>query len=156
LSALTSELGRLQDHRDAAIQQINDYKIRYPLQSPDPNLLRKVEEMSTIRQATLTLQQLLTDSQLGNRSGFSEHLTGLARQDLSTVWLRRIRFNAGGEQLLIEGSTSHAADVPLYLQRLTEQKIFTDCEFEHLQLKRAENASPVIDFLLQTTQEGDS
>lgn len=156
LSGLTSDLGRLQELQDAAIRQIDDYKDRYPPRSPDPDLLNKVEEMANVRQAKLMLLQLLTGSQLGNRIGLSEHLVGLARQDLSTVWLRRIHLSAGGDQLLLEGSSTRAADIPLYLQRLTEQEIFAGREFERLQLNRDEKAGTIVDFLLQTTREDAS
>lgn len=152
LSVVSSELDRLQEQRDAAIQQVDDYNNRYPPPSPDPELARKVEEMNDVRQTKLMLLKLLTGSRLGNRLGFSEHLAGLAKQDLSTVWLRRICLNAGGDQLLLEGSATCAADIPLYLQRLTEQKVFADREFEHLRLNRAEKAGETVEFLLQTTQ----
>lgn len=156
VSGLTSALGRLQERQDAAIRQLEDDKNRYPPPSPDSDLARKVEEMADVRQAKLTLLQVLSGSELGNRLGFSEHLSGLARQNFSSVWLRRIHLGAGGDQLLLEGSTTRAADIPLYLQRLTEQEIFAGREFEHFQLNRAEKAETVIDFLLQTTQEGAS
>lgn len=156
LSGLSSELGHLKERQDAAIRQIDDFKDRYPPPSPDPELARKVEEMSDVRQAKLMLLQLLTGSRLGNRLGLSEHLAGLARQDFSTVWLRRIRLGAGGDELLLEGSTTRAADIPLYLQRLTEQNVFNDREFEHLRLNRAETSGETVDFLLRTTQGGAS
>ncbi|WP_319524577.1 hypothetical protein [uncultured Desulfosarcina sp.] len=153
LSGLSSELGRLEERQNAAIRQIDDYKDRYPPPSPDPDLVREVEEMADVRQAKLTLLQLLTGSRLGNSLGLSEHLAGLARQDLSTVWLRRIHLGTGGERLLLEGSTTRAADIPLYLQGLTAQKVFSGREFEHFQLNRPdEKAETIIDFLLQTTQ----
>ena len=153
LYGLTSELSHLQKQRDAAIQRINDYQHKYPPQSADTELTHKVNEMMNERQAKLTLLQLLTDGKLVNRRGFSGHLSGLARQNLSSVWLRRVQIKAGRDQLLLEGSSTHAADIPLYLQRLTEQEVFADREFEHLQLSRAEKEVPIIDFILQTSLE---
>ena len=152
-SNLAAELSLMQQRQDAAIQRINDYQQKFPPRSPDPELVRKVDEMMNAHQASLELLQLIDDTQLGNRSGLGEHLTGLARQNLSSVWLRRVRVGAGGEQLLLEGSSTRAADVPLYLQRLKEQDIFAGREFEHLQLSRSDQNSPSIDFLLQTTVE---
>jgi len=156
LSGLTSDLHHLQERQDAAIRQIDDYKDRYSPRSPDPDLLNKVEEMANVRQAKLMLLQLLTGSPLGNRLGLSKHLVGLARQDLSTVWLRRIHLSSGGDQLILEGSSTRAADIPLYLQRLTEQNVFTGREFEHLQLNRDEKDGTIVDFLLQTAREDAS
>jgi hypothetical protein len=155
LSGLASELSRLQKRQDATIQRLNDYQQKYPIRSADTELVRKIDDMVNRRQAALELLQMLKDNQLGNRHGLSEHLSGLARQNLSTVWLRRIQLGAGGDQLLLEGSSTRAADVPLYLQRLTEQEVFAGREFEHLQLTRPEKNIPIIDFLLQTTLEGE-
>jgi Tfp pilus assembly protein PilN len=153
LSSLKYELAQLQERRAAAVQRISDYQLRYPPRSADPALIRKVERMMSDRQARFALLGLLTGSRPGNSRGFSEYLAGLARQDLPSVWLRRIQLSAGGDQLLLEGSTTRAADVPLYLQRLTGQPVYAGREFEHLQLNRSENGSQFIDFLLQTTQE---
>jgi len=150
-----SELSRLQKRQDTAIQRINTYQKKYPIRSADNELVDAVEEMTNRRQATIDLLQLVKNSQWGNRRGLSEHLSGLARQHLPTVWLRRIRIGAGGDQLLLEGSSTRAADVPLYLQRLNEQEVFTGREFEHLQLARAEKDLAIIDFLLQTTLDGE-
>jgi len=154
LAGLASELSRLQKRQDAAIQRIDNYQKKYPVRSADTELMHTVAEMTNRRQATLDLLQLVKNSQWGNRRGLSGYLSGLARQHLPTVWLRRIRIGAGGDQLLLEGSSTRAADVPLYLQRLNEQEVFTGREFEHLQLARAEKDLPVIDFLLQTTLDG--
>jgi Tfp pilus assembly protein PilN len=156
LSGLTSELSRLEKQRDAATQRINDYQDRYPPRSADTDLAETLNAMMNERQANLALLKLMIDGNWGNRWGLSEHLSGLARQNLPTVWLRRIRISAGGDQLMLEGSSTHAADIPLYLQRLSEQKVFADREFEHLQLSRAEAAMPIIDFILQTSLEGES
>ena len=109
--------------------------------------------MMNERQAYLSLLQMLSGNQPGNRHGLSAHLAGLARQDLSTVWLRRIRFSDGGDQILLEGGSTREADIPLYLQRLTDQPVFAGREFEHLRLSRAVQASSSIDFVLQTHQE---
>ena len=155
-AGLASELSRLQERQDDAIQRINNYQQKYPIRSADTELVHAVDEMMKRRQATLDLLQLIKDNQWGNRRGLSAHLAGLARQHLPTVWLRRIRIAAGGDQLLLEGSSTRAADVPLYLQRLNEQEVFTGRDFEHLQLTRAEKGGTIIDFLLQTTLDDES
>jgi hypothetical protein len=152
-TTLGSQLSRLQERRNTAVQRIDDYQHRYPPRTADPELVRRVATMTHEREADLALLRLLTDGQLGNNRGLSEHLAGLARQDLSTVWLRRIRFSVGGERLLLEGSCTRAADIPLFLQRLSEQAVFAGREFEHLQLSRSEKTTAIIDFLLQTTPQ---
>lgn len=152
-SSLRSELARLQVRQDTALQRLAEYQRQYPPRSPDPALALEVERMQADRQARIALLEMLTRKQPGNSEGFSSHLEGLAREDLSTVWLRHIRLSAGGHDLLLEGSAVRASDVPVYLQRLTRQQDYAGREFEHLQLSRSENHPQVIDFLLQTTQE---
>lgn len=152
-AALESELAHLRQRQTEALQTVAEYRRRYPAKTADAELARRVERMMRDRQARLALLELLTRKQPGNSRGFSSNLDGLAREDLNTVWLRHIRLSAGGRELLLEGSTTHAADVPLYLQRLTRQQDYAGREFERLQLSRSEGDGRVIDFLLQTTQE---
>lgn len=153
VSALKFDLARLQEREASAVEQVAEFQRRYPPRTADPALVRKVERMLGDRQARLALLELLTDGRPGNSRGFSGHLEGLARETLATVWLRRIRLGAGGDRLLLEGSTTSAADVPLYLQRLTRQQDYAGREFEHLQLSRSEEHPQIIDFLLQTVPE---
>jgi hypothetical protein len=153
VSALKSELVQLQERQENAVERIAEFERRFPPRKADPVLVRKVEGMLGDRQARLALLELLTHGQPGNSRGFSSHLEGLARETLATVWLRRIRFSAGGDRLLMEGSATSAADVPLYLQRLTRQQDYAGREFEHLQLSRSEERPQIIDFLLQTVPE---
>lgn len=153
VSVLESSLAHSESRQAAALQRLDEYQRQYPPRTADPVLARKVEKMMGDRQARLALLQLLTSGQPGNSLGFSRHLEGLAREDLSTVWLRRIRLSAGGHNLLLEGSTTRAADVPLYLQGLNRQQDYTGREFNHLQLTQSEDNSRIVDFLLQTTQE---
>lgn len=150
---LAAELERLQERQMAALQRLEEVQRQYPPRVPDPDLARQVDSMLEERQARLALLEMLTGSQPGNSRGFSRYLEGLAREDLSAVWLRRIRLSAGGQQLLLEGSATRAADVPLYLQRLTRQQDYAGREFEHLQISRAEDNSQVVDFLIKTTHE---
>ena len=152
-SHLASELTRLQASREAAVQRISDYQLQYPARSADPGLARQVEAMTRERDAYLLLLRLLSEGLPDNHSGFSDYLTGLAKQDLATVWLRRIRVGTGGDRLVLEGSCTHAADIPLFLQRLSQQAVFAGREFDHLQLNRAETNTAIIDFRLQTTRE---
>lgn len=150
---LATELERLQARQMSALQRLEEVKRQYPPRVPDPGLARQVDNMLGERQARLALLEMLTGSQPGNSRGFSRYLEGLAREDLPAVWLRHIRLGAGGKQLLLEGSTTRAADVPLYLQRLTRQQDYAGREFEHVQISRSEDNSQVIDFLIKTTHE---
>ncbi|MGE4544377.1 MAG: hypothetical protein AB7D06_09750 [Pedobacter sp.] len=153
-SVLETNLALSQSRQTAALQRIDEYQRQYPPRTADPVLARKVEKMMGDRQARLALLQLLTGGQPGNSVGFSRYLEGLAREDLSTVWLRRIRLSAGGHNLLLEGSATRAADVPLYLQGLNRQQDYAGREFDHLQLTQSEDNRQIVDFLLQTNQEG--
>lgn len=147
------EVTRLRQRQVEALQRIDANRRQYPQPVPDPVLAGKVEAMLAERQALLALLELLTVEQPGNRQGFSRHMEGLAREDLPTVWLRRIRFDDGGQELLLEGSATRPADVPLYLQRLTRQQDYAGREFERLRLQRSEQDPGTIDFLLQSAKQ---
>jgi len=136
-----------------AMARIDALRRRHPPRSPDAQLARRITRLTEERQACLALLDHLTHRRAGNAQGFSRHLEGLAREDLAEIWLRRIHLSDGGRNLELEGSTTRAGKVPLYLQRLARQQGLAGREFDHLQLSRSEDRPGAIDFLLQTNVE---
>lgn len=150
---LRDNLAQLEARQSAAVARIDALRRKYPPRSPDAQLAQHIARLTEERQARLALLDHLTRRRPGNTQGFSRHLEGLAREDLAETWLRRIRLSGGGRNLELEGSTTQASKVPVYLQRLTHQEEFAGREFDRLQLSRSEERPGVIDFLLQTTVE---
>ncbi|MCP9338621.1 PilN domain-containing protein [Stutzerimonas xanthomarina] len=70
-------------------------------------------------------------------SGFSGLLQGLAdRHPPQGLWLTRIRLQAGGDELALQGLTHDQELLPLYLQSLGQSSAFSGREFARFDLQR--------------------
>lgn len=88
-----------------------------------------------------SIGQIIQGQNLGNETGFSESLNGLARQSFSSVSLQRIRLSRGGEFVELLGVTRTPQDVPRFLQGLQTENSFKTSQFGLLSVsKKAANA----------------
>ena len=97
----------------------------------------KLSSLGRERDAKRRLLGLLSSESLGNTTGFSDHVAGLARRRVEGVWLRGIRIEAGGGELVLEGSALDPALVPRFLRGLGEEKAFLGSEFRSLRIERS-------------------
>ncbi len=102
------------------------------------------------------MYEVLSPGASGNTEGFSSHLVGLARQRVKGVWLRSIRIDEGGQQLVLVGSTLDPEGVPDLLEKLGHEEAFMGREFHRLLLERKSKESRTVNFTLSTQAGADS
>jgi len=134
-----------QTERLATIQK------EYPPARKDLELERRVQLLQSQREQKNRILQAMESREVGNSSGFSAYLEGLARRDLPGTWLRRIVIDQGGRELVLEGSALSPEMTPQLIQNLGKEEIFAGLEFSHLTLSSAAGDHNRIDFLLATT-----
>lgn len=137
----------------AAQERIVDLQQRYSAREYSETLARQVAQLKAEKAARLPLLTLLADHSPDQFSGFSEHLRGLAREDLEGVWLRDVALADGGHSLVLQGSALRAELVPRYVQRLSRQASFAGLEFASLVMSRSEERKEAVDFVLRSTLE---
>ncbi len=137
----------------AAQQRIVDLQQSYPTRAYSESLAHQVMQLRAEKAARLPLLTLLVDHSPDQFAGFSEHLRGLAREDLAGVWLRDIALADGGHSLVLQGSALRAELVPRYVQRLSRQAPFAGLEFASLVMSRSEERKEAVDFVLRSTLE---
>jgi hypothetical protein len=143
------QLAQTQQQRDAQIQRIATLTQQYPEKAKDPSLAGRIE---TAREALQHKQRLLEGVEelgLDTSVRFSDHLDGLARQDLPELWLKQIYLRYG-QQVELQGSAYKAEAVPLFLQRLSEESAFAGTAFQSVLIARSEEFDNRIDFTLST------
>jgi len=148
--ALMAQLDSIQQRHDQVAQQTLELSRRYPERGKDQALAQQVE---TLRQQVQLRQQVvarLADRNEGNTAGYSDYLTGLARQRLPQLWLTHIGIRQGGRLLELDGSTLQADQVPLFLQRLTAEKAFAGAEFRYFTMNRPDKEPRQVDFSLHS------
>ena len=96
---------------------------------------------------------LLAGQSLGNSTGFSPYLEGLARQITAGVWLKEVTIRNGGNDLYIAGSTLDPKLVPQYLRRLSKESVFSGTDFKSFEMHRQEKQPDKIDFVVKTSED---
>lgn len=111
----------------------------------------EIDRLVTERKTKSDVVNLLAGQSLGNTTGFSPYLEGLARQITSGVWLKEVTIRKGGNDLYIAGSTLDPKLVPMYLRRLSNESIFSGTDFRSFEMHRQEKTPDKIDFVVKTS-----
>jgi Tfp pilus assembly protein PilN len=111
----------------------------------------EIERLVAERKTKSEVVSQLAGRSLGNTTGFSPYLEGLARQILTGVWLREITIHNGGNDLYIAGSTLDPRLVPRYLGRLSNESAFSGTDFSSFEMHRREKQPGKVDFVVKTS-----
>jgi hypothetical protein len=145
--SLQQQLSQTQQQRDDNNKRIAQLSAQYPQKVRDPQLAIQIsqarERLAFLQEVTATLSSQAN----GIGGGFSEHLAGLSRQDISGLWLEQITILRGGSELRLRGSTTQSERVPYYIQQLSREDIFQGTSFHRLSIER-----PAVDKATATTR----
>jgi hypothetical protein len=152
---LQDQVERLQAQEREAMERLQALDRTLPARRESPALRRAVEAAERERDLKRRALIVLDTGRLGDQRGFSSHLEALARQRIEPVWLTRIRIADGGHRLTLEGLTHEAPQVPVYLQRLSNEAVYQGTDFRTMRLDRAEDerGRPAMSFRLSTEAE---
>ena len=105
---------------------------------------------SEIAKLTKELEQreristILASRTFGNSSCFSAYLESFARGHVEGTWLTDVSIKQGGTSFGLKGKTLSSELVPIYLQKLANEKSLNGSSFNAMELARVE------------TEEGDT
>lgn len=112
----------------------------------------QIQHLREERDRRRRLLGALEDRPTAAVQGFSPYLTGLARQTVPGLWLRRIVLREGGREISLEGSAGRPEAVPHLVRQLAAEPAFTGVEFARFVLAREpETETANIEFRLETT-----
>lgn len=152
---LRQQLQQTREARDQQLQRLTTLIAQYPTKAKDASLPARID---TARLSVQRKQALLAGVKalgLDATTLFSAHLSGLARQDLPDLWLRQISLHYG-QQVELQGSALRAEEVPLYVQRLSNEAAFAGTAFQSVVIARNEEQADRIDFTLSTQPPKES
>ncbi|MGD8379077.1 MAG: PilN domain-containing protein [Gammaproteobacteria bacterium] len=152
VSHLSAELANLHDQQRDVTSRLTSINKAIPPRTPTPALADAVERARTEKNAKARAVTLLSGRKLGNATGVSPMLAGLARQHLRPLWLTDIDISEGGTALRLGGRTTEPESVPAYLQGLSKEDVFRGTEFRSFRMSRPEKERrrDVIEFTLST------
>lgn len=145
---LEEQLDAAAAQRDERQQRLASLRRRYPEPVRDESVSQRIEQQRQLLQTRQALFGAVQRYDDAPEQRFSEHLAGLSRQDLPSLWLHHIIVRAN-RQLALEGSALAAKDVPLLLQRLGREPAFSGTAFHSVVIQRNEETRQ-IDFALHT------
>jgi len=98
------------------------------------------------------ISNVLSSRSFGNSSGFSSYLEAFARGHVQGTWLTHVNISQGGSSLGLKGKTLSSELVPVYLQKLAEEKSLHGSSFNVMEITRIETdeGDSEINFLIST------
>lgn len=152
--ALANENDRLQQQQTNEVKRLESLALRYPEQKKSRLLAQQLEDLQSERRAKQFLIKTLAGRSIGNSAGFSSYFAGVARQNISGMWVDRLELASGGDVIGIYGSTLKPELVPQFIQALSAEESFTGSQFQLFSMQRNKNNSAVVNFSLRTVVEG--
>ena len=153
---LETEVSALQSRRDLLAAEI-DARVSASVAGgveADPEV--EIAALTAELDARRSILRDMTQRSSRRDASFSNLLGGLARQDLESIWLQRIRFSSGGDAIEIEGKSLTPEAIPRYLRRLGSDSGFEDRRFRTFLLERRDDRDPAIAFRLATLDDSQS
>ncbi len=126
---------------------------KYPVKRKSRSLEAELARLQKERDAKSQLVALLAGRSIGNTSGFSNFLEGVARRRVPGMWVRGLTLADGGTHVGIQGSTLEPELVPRFLQALAHERSFEGTEFHTFEMVRPKDDTVRIDFALETISE---
>lgn len=104
------------------------------------------------------LIETLKSGVIGNTTGYSEYMRAFARQVVPGLWLTGFNITGDAAQMSISGAVSSPELVPVYIQRLSREKVMHGKLFASLQMQQPKvesgKAAHYVEFALQSVEAG--
>jgi len=140
------QLNPLMGQLEQITNQLTEVSGSLTVGRPDPALQQSLKQLSAELEHKPRILASLKGEGGGNLSGFSDYLTGLARQRPDGIWLTAFSLTQGGRHLDINGAAEEPGLAPAYLQRLAEEPRFSETSFNLFRLYRDEEDSGPLRF----------
>lgn len=155
LPGLQREAARAQDRLAADHHRLNGLSAKSGQNDALARLDAEIQRLDGQRAAKATVIAALTQRRLGNTTGFSSYLEGLARHIQDGLWLSSIAIGNGGGDVSLAGTTVDPKLVPAYLQRLSQEAAFAGTDFDSFEMHRQDKAPARVDFVIKTAAGKD-
>jgi len=156
----TSELTETVIERKAVLKQqetnLEQLKKKLPRKGKDNLLPQRIAQLEkTVAEKQMVASVLSGGGIYGNREGFSELLSGFARQHSADVWLDALEIRQGGAHLKVQGNALNPESIPKYIQNLSAEQILKGREFAVFRLdkKIQPESNSYVTFTLQSTKQ---
>ncbi len=152
IQPVSSQLSNLQAQRDRMRAQ-NETLLARRVKTKSELLEQQVARLAIELEERRAVAAALASGTFGDTSGFGDYLEALARQHVEGTWITALSIGKGGASVDIAGKALFPELVPVYIQRLSREPVFSGTSFNVLKLaRRADDGTPV-GFRLRTSEE---
>lgn len=133
----------------AQLEQLKTQLIQLEQQRPNVNLADLDAQILRLEKELERRTQIFTiiaNKNIGNNTGFSEHLKAMGRQSLNTISLSAFSLEQGGNYTEFLGKTQAADQIPLYIQNLRGESAFSQTAFGVLHIEPNKTNQAIFDF----------
>ena len=120
--------------------------------SLDEELLARKEQLTQEVASKKKLLELVKLTSIGSTKGFYQALVDLQNNHLDGVWLTEIRFEDGGNEILLRGGSRKPALIPKYLASLEKGEVLKNKGFKVMNFSRSDEGSSIVEFLLSSEE----
>lgn len=155
-NSLQQQVAKLKLERTQHSNTLSELRNKYPPKKKDLTLVELVKTKQALLEHRLRLVKELRhqNTGAGGNPGFSEQLTGLARQHVKNLWFDEISVR-DNKQLTLSGKALSAKEVPLLIQRMAKEPSFDGTVFSSVNILR-DKKNALIAFKLSTEPDDDS
>lgn len=150
---IKAELAKLEKQQQTYTRQLGEVSARLAGMKTDtaPQLeLANLERELVARQKVVSALTRVRDSYT---QGVSTYLESFSRQAPKGVWLTGFTVQAGGEGLVIRGSSLKPDLVPAFLEQLSSESTLAGTQFSLLQIQRETTDAHYVDFTVTTSAQ---
>jgi len=133
-----TQLVNLETELSQLNKQVTELEASQKSKGKSKLLENEIEKLSKELEQRERISKILSSRTFGNSSGFSPYLESFARGHVEGTWLTDVNIKQGGASLGLKGKTLSSELVPVYLQRLAEEKNLTGSSFNVMELARVE------------------
>lgn len=153
--SLQSQAAQIEQQYRAVSDEFSDINQQLSARQLSPFYAAEITRLEGRIQAAQTIRELARHDYFFGGNGYSDFFIAFARQAVSGLWLTGFTVTGAGEQLALEGRTETPTLVPVFLQKLSAEKLLIGTEFDAFQITRPENAdrkgfANYIDFSVRT------
>ena len=147
---LAAQLNRAANSHAELKKQVLTLEQKLPAPGVNQQLQVNLDRLIDAKTSMLELERTLISRIDGNSQGFAAYFEGFARKNPQGLWLKTIQLEQGGDFLALEGEMTRPELVPMLLQQLRGEQIFSGKTFQDVRLFRIGEEGEEMGFRLQT------
>ena len=151
VASLKEELAEAENRNGQLITEIDKLARQFPVKAKSRLLETEIIRLERELESRNAIGEALARYSLENKKAFSSVLESLARRHVDGTWLTRVSIKDGGNSLGFAGKTYASELVPIYIQQLSDETVFSNLSFNRMELNRSADDPSSLDFRVSTS-----